>query len=74
MKTVAIDQFKAKCLHLIKEVADSKEQIIITKNGKPLVQLMPVTHVASEARKKLLGSVLFEKDILSPIDAEWGLK
>ena len=71
MKTIAVGQFKAKCLRLIKEVGDNKEPLIITKHGKPLAQLVPVTQVVEDVRQKLLGSVILEKDIVSPLDEDW---
>ena len=33
--------FNAKCLELMDEVAQSGEEIIITKGGKPIAKLMP---------------------------------
>lgn len=40
MKTVNVSEFKTKCLRFIDEVADIRESIIITKHGKPIVQLI----------------------------------
>ena len=36
MQTVKASEFKAKCLHLMDLVNESGEEIIITKNGKPV--------------------------------------
>ena len=41
MKTVQASKFKAKCLRLMEEVFKNGEQIIITKNGKPISKLVP---------------------------------
>ncbi len=43
MKTVKASEFKAKCLSLMDEVAETGEGIIVTKNGKPVSRLMPAT-------------------------------
>jgi prevent-host-death family protein len=42
MRTLKASEFKAKCLKLMDEVAESGEAIVITKNGKPIAQLGPV--------------------------------
>ena len=38
-RTIKASEFKAKCLKLMDEVAESGEEIIITKNGKPVAKL-----------------------------------
>ena len=40
-RTIKASEFKAKCLKLMDEVADSGEEIVITKNGKPVAKLAP---------------------------------
>jgi prevent-host-death family protein len=41
MQTVKASVFKAKCLHLMDLVNQTNEEIIITKNGKPVSRLVP---------------------------------
>ncbi len=41
MQTIKASEFKAKCLHLMDLVNESNEEIIITKNGKPVSRLVP---------------------------------
>ena len=38
-RMVKASEFKAKCLKLMDEVAESGEEIVITKNGKPVAKL-----------------------------------
>ncbi len=38
-RTIKASEFKAKCLRLMDEVAENGEEIIITKNGKPVAKL-----------------------------------
>lgn len=35
-------EFKAKCLKLIDDVAKSREPLVITKRGKPVVKVVPL--------------------------------
>jgi len=68
--TIAAGEFKAKCLKLLDQVAEKRETLVITKHGKPVAQVIPVP-----AKKNIIGamrgSVLWEGDIISPIDVEW---
>jgi prevent-host-death family protein len=41
MKQVAAAKFKATCLTLMEQVAETREPIEVTKRGKPLVVLVP---------------------------------
>ena len=42
MKTIKASEFKAKCLSLMDDVAQTGEEIVVTKNGKPVSRLVPV--------------------------------
>lgn len=43
MHTVKASEFKAKCLALMDEVARTGEPVRVTKNGKPVAELRPIT-------------------------------
>ena len=70
-RTMKASEFKAKCLGLMDEVAENGVEIVITKNGKPVVKL-----TACHERPKSLfgidqGRMRIVGDIISPIDVEW---
>jgi len=68
MKTMAISEFKAHALRVLNEVAETQETVIITKRGKPLVEVVP--HPKSEIDLnpgKLADAFVFEKDIVTPL-------
>ena len=68
MKTMAISEFKAHCLQVFGRVARTKETIVVTKRGKPLVEVVPFRHSdESPAPGKLSETLVFEKDIVSPL-------
>ena len=71
MKTVKASEFKAKCLQLMDDVAETGEAIVITKNGKPVSQLVPYRRKPKSLYGLLHGSVTIEGDIVSPLDIEW---
>ena len=70
-RTIKASEFKAKCLQLMDEVAESGEEIIITKYGRPVSKLIPYKERpksffgADKGRMKIVG------DIVSPMPAEW---
>ena len=68
--TIAAGEFKAKCLKLLDEVAEKRGTLVITKHGKPVAQLTPIP-AQEELFGSMRGSVLWEGDIISPIDVEW---
>ena len=70
-KAIKASEFKAKCLALIDEVAKSGDKLIITKNGKPLVELVPHRPKTHDAFGILKGQLAITGDIISPLDVEW---
>ena len=69
--TVPAGEFKAKCLKLIDEVAEKRKPLVITKRGKPVARLVPEPPKRRQLFGSMKGSVLWEGDIISPIDVEW---
>jgi prevent-host-death family protein len=70
-KAIKASEFKAKCLALIDEVASSGDTLVITKNGKPLVELVPHRRKKRSPFGIWKDSVKITGDIISPIDIEW---
>ena len=57
MRTVPAGRFKAECLRLLDEVAETGETIVVTKRGKPVAKVEPVGEPPS-----LKGSVVYHVD------------
>jgi prevent-host-death family protein len=70
-RVIKASEFKAKCLALIDEVASTGHTIVITKNGKPLVELVPHRIPTRSPLGVWKGKVIIKGDIISPIDVEW---
>lgn len=69
MKTMAISAFKAHALQAMDRVAKSREGLIVTKRGKPLVRVVPFQPIAAVAAPgRLSKALVFEKDIVSPLE------
>ncbi len=71
MKKIPAGKFKAHCLSLLKEVSHKQEIIVITKYGKPIAKVIPFSNSEDKAKNPLKNSIVFEKDIIKPIDVEW---
>jgi len=67
---IAAGEFKAKCLQLLDDVAETRGTLVITKHGKPVARLVPV-EPEQPLFGALKGSVVGETDIVSPIGTEW---
>ena len=71
METIPAGKFKAQCLALLDEVAQTNESLIITKHGKPVAKLVPFDSEKDDTDAQLRHLATFVGDILSPIDDEW---
>ncbi len=71
MREIKASEFKARCLQLMDEVAETREPVVVTKHGKPVCQLVPY----KPKPKTLFGvskeTIAVKGDIISPIDVEW---
>jgi prevent-host-death family protein len=71
-KIMKASEFKAKCLAVMDEVAATREAVVVTKNGVPLVELVPLQKAPKRDLVGLFkGEMVIKGDIISPIDVEW---
>jgi prevent-host-death family protein len=69
---IKASEFKTKCLVLIDEVARTGTAVVITKNGKPVAELVLHRPRAARTASGILRDDLFiTGDIIAPIDVEW---
>ena len=68
VRSIPAGEFKAKCLALLDDVSETGREVVVTKRGRAVARVVP----ASPRRiRSLRGSVLKEKDIVSPVGVEW---
>ncbi|MGB8700839.1 MAG: type II toxin-antitoxin system prevent-host-death family antitoxin [Thermosynechococcaceae cyanobacterium] len=69
---IAAGRFKSQCLSLMDRVWQTHEEIVITKRGKPIAKLVPISDASPDS---ILGfmkdSVRISGDIISPVEEEW---
>jgi prevent-host-death family protein len=68
---IKASEFKAKCLALMDEVARTGTALVITKNGKPVAELVPHRPRTRNVRGILKDELFITGDIIGPIDAQW---
>lgn len=68
MDTIQASEFKAKCLALMDSVARSGKPLIITKNGRPIVELRPYCGGRTDSPFGLHPDLRITGDILAPLD------
>ena len=68
-RTIKASEFKAKCLKLMDEVAASGEEIVITKNHRPVARLAP----HRQRPTTLFGMDRGRMEILGDLDEPLGI-
>jgi len=71
MRTIKASVFKAQCLQLMDEVAETGERLMITKRGKPVSILSPYPQKPATLFGRHRESLKIRGDILAPIDEKW---
>ena len=71
MKDIQASEFKAKCLKIMDDVAKTGEEVIITKNGKPISKLVPYREPKQSLFGIHAGKLTVCGDILAPLGGEW---
>jgi prevent-host-death family protein len=71
VQTIGVSEFKSHALEIMSRVAESKEPVLITKRGEPLVQLTPATPANVESiPDRLAGSLSIHEDLVPPLGSE----
>ncbi len=70
-ETIAAGEFKARCLKIMDQVNQQHTEITITKHGKPIAKMVPITPKKFTAFGCMKGTIQINGDIISPIDVEW---
>ena len=71
-KEMPAGEFKARCLQLMDEVNRTGIELIITKRGRPVAKLVPITHATEdELVGSMRGTVTIHGDIVSSDPTDW---
>ena len=72
-QAIAAGEFKAKCLHLLDEVQQSRKEIVITKRGRAVARLVPVDEKVPSVFGRMKGTGVILGDIVSPMHDVWNV-
>ena len=67
-RTVGTTEFKARCLALLDQVAETGEPLVVTKRGRPVARVIPARQAG---RASLRGSVTARGDLVASILDGW---
>jgi prevent-host-death family protein len=66
-------QFKAECLKLMDLVEKTREPIVITKHGRPVAQLAPVSADTDSLFGYMKDTIKIEGDVVAPVGEKWSV-
>jgi prevent-host-death family protein len=69
IQEVAISEFKTKCLSLLEEVSKTRTPLRVTRRGKAIADVVPISPQAAERSwiGSMSGSIDIVGDIIAPI-------
>lgn len=68
MRTMAISEFKAKCLAVLEEVRETGEPILVTRRGQPMAEVKPPQGDGKEFRLGwAVGTARILGDLVEPV-------
>ncbi len=71
VKSIPAAIFKARCLKLLDRVAATGETLVVTKRGRPVARIIPVSPAGGAP---LRGSVSVHGDIVGSLLDDWELE
>ena len=71
MKTIMASVFKSKCLKIMDEVAATGEEIVVTKNGKPVGKFVPYASKPNSLRGLHAGLLQAHDNLIDPSSEAW---
>ena len=70
-KSVPATEFKTHCLALLEEVRETRQPLLVTRHGKPVVEISPYVPKNATHVNPLKGSIVFQDDLISPLEEQW---
>jgi prevent-host-death family protein len=70
-RTVPATEFKSRCLALLEEVRETRQPLLVTRHGKPVVEISPYVQKNSASVNPLKGSIAFQGDLIAPLKEKW---
>jgi prevent-host-death family protein len=68
---ISAAEFKTNCLRLMDEVARRRIPVVITKRGKPVAKLVPISEEPIDIFGRMAGTIRICGDIVGPTGEIW---
>jgi prevent-host-death family protein len=68
---ISAQEFRAKCLALLDEVQQTRQEIIVTKRGKPVARVVPIEQGKRDTFGWMKGTGIILGDVISPSGEIW---
>lgn len=68
---IAASEFKARCLELMDRVRQTRQEITVTKYGRPVAKLVPLSKREGRLFGHLRGTLTRYGDLIRPIEERW---
>jgi len=70
--TLAISEFKARCLEVLEDLRKSGHELVVTKHGTPVARVVPIQPETQPLRGMLKGDLKILGDIVHvDFSSEW---
>ena len=70
--TIPAGEFKARCLQIMDDVAETHSEVVITKYGRPVAKLVPLDDETPDSFGAMSGTVNYlEAELVSPDHQAW---
>jgi len=67
-RTIAAGEFKAKCLRIMDEVNETRQPVIVTKRGEPVIKVVPITNGKKKKKDDIFGRLIGVVEIVGDPD------
>jgi len=71
MQTIKASEFKEKCLQIMNEVNETGDEVIITKNGKPVSKLVPFKIPVSSLFGQHKHQIKSKDSLIESVNETW---
>src|SRR5436190_20342269 len=70
-RMISSSEFKTHCLELMERIGRTREEITVTRYGKPIAKMIPIDEAPPKLLGCMKGSVVWYDDIISPVVEPW---
>jgi prevent-host-death family protein len=69
---ISTSELKAHCSNIVKNVAQNRVAVVITKHGRPMAKLVPIEKKEPSSLFGFArGGIIIHGDIVEPLEVEW---